>query len=235
MIAPDDELVDRGDRLARLGRELRQRAVVIEAQHRGKVLLRQPRSGLHRDIPIRIGGIADDQHFDAAARHRVHRLALLDENPCVLQQQVLALHARSARPRAYQQRELGFLERGSRVAGAGHAGEQRKRAILELHHHALERRLRLVDGQLEQLQDHRLVLAEHVAVGDAEQQAVADLAGGAGHRDADGLFHRELQDDDRVGKPRRPGTQRARRRAPRVLPPAKNSTGSTRRCQLTLM
>ena len=47
----------------------------------------------------------------------------------------------------------------------------------------------LSSGSLEQLQDHRLVLAEHVAGGDAEQQAVADLAGGAGDGDADGCFH----------------------------------------------
>ena len=54
----------------------------------------------------------------------------------------------------------------------------------------LQRLLRLLVGNLEQLQDHRLVLAEHVAAGDAEQQAVADLAGGAGDGDADGGFHR---------------------------------------------
>ena len=54
----------------------------------------------------------------------------------------------------------------------------------------LQRRLRLVDRQLEQLQDHRLVAAEHFAGGDAEQEAVADLAGGAGDGDADGCFHR---------------------------------------------
>ena len=70
-----------------------------------------------------------------------------------------------------------------------HAGEQREGAVLELHHHALQRRLRLVERQLEQLQDHRLVAPEHVAGGDARKEAVADLAGGAGHGDANGCFH----------------------------------------------
>jgi hypothetical protein len=73
-----------------------------------------------------------------------------------------------------------------------HAGQQRERAILELHHDALERRLRLVERELEQLEDDRLVAPEHVARGDAEEQAVADLACGAGDGDADGWFHREL-------------------------------------------
>ena len=70
-----------------------------------------------------------------------------------------------------------------------HAGQQREGAVVQLHHHALQRLLRLVVGNLQQLQDHRLVVAEHVAGGDAEQQAVADLAGGAGDGDANGGFH----------------------------------------------
>ena len=67
-----------------------------------------------------------------------------------------------------------------------HAGEQREGAVVELHHHALERLLRLLVGDLEQLQDDRLVLAEHLAGRDAKQQGVADLAGGAGDGDANG-------------------------------------------------
>src|SRR5690606_27344087 len=44
---------------------------------------------------------------------------------------------------------------------------------------------------LEQLQDHRLVRAEHGAVGDTEDERIGDLAGGAGDGDLDGLFHAE--------------------------------------------
>ena len=69
-----------------------------------------------------------------------------------------------------------------------HAGEQREGAVLELHHHALQRLLRLFVGNLEQLQDDRLVLAEHLARCDAKEQGVADLAGSAGDRDAGGDF-----------------------------------------------
>ena len=67
-------------------------------------------------------------------------------------------------------------------------GEQREGAVVELHHHALQRLLRLLVGDLEQLQDDRLVLAEHLARGDAEQQGIADLAGGAGDRDSNGCL-----------------------------------------------
>ncbi len=53
----------------------------------------------------------------------------------------------------------------------------------------LQRLLRLVDRDLQHLQDHRLVGAEHLAGRDPEQQAVADLAGGAGDGDSNGGFH----------------------------------------------
>ena len=98
------------------------------------------------------------------------------------------------RARADEQRVVGVLERDLRIVGADHAGEQRERAVLEFHHHALERGLRLVQRRLElqHLQDHRLVLAQHFAGGDAEQQGVTDLAGGAGDCDTDGGFHHQL-------------------------------------------
>jgi hypothetical protein len=41
------------------------------------------------------------------------------------------------------------------------------------------------------LQNHGLIFAEHFAAGDSEQQAIADLAGGAGDGNANGAFHGE--------------------------------------------
>jgi hypothetical protein len=46
----------------------------------------------------------------------------------------------------------------------------------------------LLVRHLQQLQDHGLVLAQHLAGGDAEQQGVTDLAGGAGDGHADGFL-----------------------------------------------
>ena len=73
---------------------------------------------------------------------------------------------------------------GVRVVADLDAGQRRERAVVELHHHALERLERR--GDLEQPQLDRGVRAEQVPARDAEQQAVADLAGGAGDGDLDG-------------------------------------------------
>ncbi len=73
------------------------------------------------------------------------------------------------------------------------AVEQRERAVVEFHHHAAERRQAGLD--FDQVQDDRLVRAEHGAGGDAEEKGITDLAGGAGDGDCDGGFHeREWSD-----------------------------------------
>src|SRR5207344_1878318 len=85
-----------------------------------------------------------------------------------------------------EQRVVDVAERHVRVVGLLDPGEEREGAVLELHGHALERVERGRD--LEELEDHRLV-AEHGTTGDAEEEAVADLAGGSGDGDADGSLH----------------------------------------------
>ena len=65
--------------------------------------------------------------------------------------------------------------------------QQREGAVVELHRRALggfDRRRDLQQAQLD-----RRVGAEHLPAGDAEQQRVADLAGGAGNGDLDGGAH----------------------------------------------
>ena len=116
------------------------------------------------------------------------------EDLSVGSEQILALHTRAARTSADEQCVIGVLECGVRVTMRFHAGEQRERAVFELHHHALECLLRFLVGDLEQLQDDRLVLAQHLAGSDTEQQRIADLASGAGDGDTNGfLAHGELR------------------------------------------
>ena len=67
----------------------------------------------------------------------------------------------SARTRANQQGNIDIFERGHRVGMRTHADKQRKRAIFKFHHHTLEGFLCLFIGDFQQLQDHRLIFAQH--------------------------------------------------------------------------
>ena len=81
------------------------------------------------------------------------------------------------------------LKPSSSDGGGHHALEEREGAVLELHDDAAERGQGRLD--LDQVEDDRLVGAEHRARGDAEEQGVADLAGGAGHGHAKGGLHED--------------------------------------------
>src|SRR5690554_2441818 len=187
VVAPDDHALDVGDVLAGLLGQLGQGAVVVQAGHGGELLGIQVRRVAGGDQGVGVGRVAHHQDLDVAAGVVVQGLALHGEDRRVGFQQVLALHARAAGTRADQQGEVGVLEGDVGIVGGDDVLHQRKGAVVQLHHHTLEGFHGR--GDLEQLQDDRLVLAQHVAGGDAEGEGVADLAGSAGDGNTDGLFH----------------------------------------------
>jgi len=88
-----------------------------------------------------------------------------------------------------QKGHVDIAKRNFRVRCGRHARQQRKRTVVQLHHHALERGLRFLVRYFQHLQDDRLILPEHFSACDAKQQAVADLTGSAGDCNSEGLFH----------------------------------------------
>ncbi len=103
-------------------------------------------------------------------------------------EQLGALHPLRARPRADEQRHVRAVERVGGVVVQVEPGEQRERAVDELHRHALERPHRLRD--LEQAQVDGLVASEQLPAGDAEHDAVSDLPGCAGDGHSYGVAHK---------------------------------------------
>ena len=134
------------------------------------------------DQGVGVRRVADDEDLDVTLGAARQRLALRLEDPAVGRQQVGALHPLLARHRPDEQGDVGVAERRVGVVGAHDVGEQREGAVVEFHAHAFEGAERR--GDLEQLQGDRGVGSEHRAGGDAEQQAVADLAGSPGDGDA---------------------------------------------------
>ena len=94
------------------------------------------------------------------------------------------------------------------------AGQGRERAVVELHDDALERLQRRRDLQQPQLD--RAVRAEQRAAREAEEQAVADLAGGTGDGDLEGGSAHGVSSSDERTLP----TSATLAAAHRSLPPA---------------
>ena len=184
VVAPDRHLRDVGDLRAGLGRELRDRAVVVEAGQRGEALARDVGGVGHRDEGVGVGRVAGDADAHVVGGDRVEGLALRGEDRAVGREQVAALHAGAARAGADEQGEVDAVEDLLGVRADLDAGEVRERAVVELHDDALER---LEGGlDLEQAQLDRAVGGQRAAR-EAEEQAVADLAGGAGDGHLEGF------------------------------------------------
>ena len=173
VISPDDDFLDLRECRARLLAELRERAVVIETRHRREAIGRERRRVALGDQRIGVRRVADHEHTHVTARGRIERFALRGEDLGILEQQILALHARAARPRADQHGNLAVLEGDSRIVGRGHFVEREERAIVQLHHHALHRAERR--RNLEQIQIDGLVGTEHLPGGDAKGERIPDV------------------------------------------------------------
>ena len=78
------------------------------------------------------------------------------------------------------------VESGVEVGRWHRAFEHRERAVVQFHADSIECRQRGFD--LDQVEDYRLVWAEHLARGNTEQQGITDLAGCTGHRNTYGFF-----------------------------------------------
>ena len=191
MVAPDGDPAHVVHVPAELGGDLIKGAVVVQPSHGRELPPIEALGVAGGNQGVGVGRIADHQHADVAARMLVHRLALDREDLRIGFQQILALHAWSARAGADQQGVIGVLESFFRSISGDDLGQQRKRTIVEFHHHAVQGFLRL--RHFQELQDHRLVRAKHGTRGNAEVQGVTDLAGGAGYCDAYRFFHGRLR------------------------------------------
>ena len=181
VVAPDRELLDVRRGYAGLCSQLGERTVVVETGQRREAFPRNVRGVAHGDQRIGVGRVAGDRDSDVVGRVVIECLALRGEDRAIGLEEVRAFHSLAARACANEKSQVGSVEDRSRVIPDFYTVEGGECAVVEFHHDAfksLEGR-----GDFEQTQLHRSIGAEEGSARDAEKQAVADLAGGAGDDD----------------------------------------------------
>ena len=187
MIPPYGQVADTVNRAPDPGGEHRQRPVMVQAHHRHKPARVQVGRIFHCDQGIGIGRVADDEDLDVPLRMLVQCPALYAEDFGIAQQQVCALHSRTARPGADQDGKVRIFESDVGVSTGHHPGQRRKSAVIQFHHYAVQCRQRRWD--LKKLQDHRLILTQQLSGGNPEQQGITDLTGCPRHGNPYRGFH----------------------------------------------
>ena len=184
MISPDGHVRHVGDCGACLLRQLGFRAVLIQPGHGEPAIAWNRLRVIHRDEAIRVARISDDQDAHILGGVLCNRLALADENLAINPEQILSLHAGFARDTADKQCPVHIAESLVEIGRGDDVRQKWKRAIVQLHDHALQA---LEAGRdFDQMQRDRLVGAKHCARGNAKDECVTDLSGSAGDRDLNG-------------------------------------------------
>ena len=183
VVAPDRHPADVGDTDTGLGGQLSDRTVMVETGQCRETLAGDVGGVAHGDEGVGVGRVAGHRDAHIIGGVVVEGLALNGEDRAVGLQQVTAFHPGAAGTRADQQGEVDAFEDLVRVVADLDTGQRGEGAVVELHDHALQCLQCGSDFQQSELDGS--VPAEERATGDMEQQAVADLACGAGNGDFD--------------------------------------------------
>ncbi len=116
-------------------------------------------------------------------------LARVGEDRAVDANQVASFHAFASRNTADAHYKVAASKRIFQVIAIDfdHIGQRRKSTVIELHVHAVQGAHRL--GKFDQVQDHRLIGAEHFAASKTEVECISDLSGCTCNSYSNGFHH----------------------------------------------
>mgnify|MGYP000900461127 FL=1 len=86
--------------------------------------------------------------------------------------------------------EISDLSTDFKLVSRNDSLQQWERAVTELHSHSSKGFLSC--GNINEVQNDRLIGSEHITIGDSEEQGVADLPGSSGDGHAHGLLGSSL-------------------------------------------
>lgn len=161
MVAPDSHLLDVGDLGSSLESKLGKSSVVIETSHGSEVLSGDAGSVVLADHGVSVGGVTDDDGLAGTLGVVVDGLTGVNEDLAVVFEEIGTFHTRSTGLGTDEEVVVNILEGNVEVGGDDDLVEEGEGAIVQLSHDTLEDLL--LEGEIEQVQDDSLVLAEEFA------------------------------------------------------------------------
>ena len=161
VVSPDGHLLDVGDLAASLQSQLSQGAVVVKTGHCREVLGGEVGGVVLANESVGVCGVANDDRLAVTSRVVVDRLTDIHKDLAVVLEEISTLHAWASGLGTNKEVVVDILEGDVEVARADDVVEERESAIVQLSLDTLEDLL--LEGQVEQVEDDALVLAEELA------------------------------------------------------------------------
>jgi len=182
VVSPDGHLLDGSNGIAGLESELSEGSVVIKTGHGSEVSSRDIGSVALADKGVGVGGVSDNDSLDVTSRVVVDSLTDIDEDLAVILEEVSTFHAGTSGLGSNEEVVVNVLEGGSEVTGNDNLVEEGESAIVELSLDTLEDLF--LEGEIEEVEDDSLVLAQEFATGNSVDDRVGNLSSGTGDEDS---------------------------------------------------
>ena len=187
VVTPDGDVLDvLGGDIELLG-ELGLGAVMIEAGKSREVLLGDRGGVQHGNTGIGVGRVSHNQNLHGLLGVLIQGLALVLEDGAVLGQKILPLHTLLPGESTDEDSVVDILEGLLQVGGADDSVNERVRAIFQFENNTLQSFLAKRD--IQEVEDHVLLRAEHMSLGDQREESIANLTSGSGNQNSNGRGH----------------------------------------------
>lgn len=161
VVAPDGHLLNVSDLGTSLEGELGEGSVVVKTGHGSEVLSGDTGCVVLADHSVGVSGVTDDDGLAGALGMVVDSFSGVNEDLAVVLEEVSTFHPGSTGLGTNKEVVVNILEGNVEVGSDDDVVKERESAIVELSHDTLENLL--LEGEVEQVKDHSLVLAEELA------------------------------------------------------------------------
>lgn len=174
VVSPNNNFLNISDSRASSFSDLPDSPVVIESGHSCEVALRKIFCMSSENKAVCVSGISDNEGSDISTGVVINSFALRDENLSVFLEKITSFHTFSSGLGTNQKGSIDVSKSCLQIISADDSMKKREGTIPELHSDSSECFLCL--GDIDKVENDRLVIAKHISVGDPEEQRVADLS-----------------------------------------------------------
>lgn len=178
VVSPEGQVLHIGDLGASLEGDLCNGTVLVETGHGGEVGGGEIGRVVLSNQAVSVGRVSNNDGLGVASTVIINGFANINEDLAVVLEEIGTLHSRATRLGTNEEVVVDVLEGSGQVRCAHDIIKEGESAIVQFSLNSLEDLL--LEGQVEEMENHALVFAQKFTRGDSVDDGVGDLASSTG-------------------------------------------------------